>query len=146
MALPLVIVDAFADAPFRGNPAAVCLLDSWRPDQWLQNVAAEMNLSETAFLLRRGAGEWELRWFTPTVEVDLLDPRSTVHRVPGTDRHDPTVADEHVDRARSADEPRVREQDSLDRRSVHVAIEPLVGSVRARCGGRPGRHRSIMGA
>ncbi len=71
MALPLVIVDAFADAPFRGNPAAVCLLDSWRPDQWLQNVAAEMNLSETAFLLRRGAGEWELRWFTPTVEVDL---------------------------------------------------------------------------
>lgn len=71
MALPLVIVDAFAEAPFRGNPAAVCRLDQWRSDEWLQAVAAEMNLSETAFLLRRGAGEWDLRWFTPTVEVDL---------------------------------------------------------------------------
>ncbi len=71
MALPLVVIDAFAEAPFRGNPAAVCLLDQWRPDAWLQAVAAEMNLSETAFLLQRGAGEWDLRWFTPTVEVDL---------------------------------------------------------------------------
>lgn len=71
MALPVVVVDAFAEAPFRGNPAAVCLLDQWRPDEWLQAVAAEMNLSETAFLLRRGIDEWELRWFTPTVEVDL---------------------------------------------------------------------------
>ncbi len=71
MPLPLVVVDAFADGPFRGNPAAVCLLDQWRPEAWLQSVAAEMNLSETAFLLPRGAGEWDLRWFTPTVEVDL---------------------------------------------------------------------------
>jgi PhzF family phenazine biosynthesis protein len=63
-------VDAFADRPFTGNPAAVCVLDEPRPDAWLRAVAAEMNLSETAFLQARG-DEWELRWFTPTVEVDL---------------------------------------------------------------------------
>jgi PhzF family phenazine biosynthesis protein len=63
-------IDAFASAPFRGNPAAVCLLDRERPDAWMQDVAAEMNLSETAFLLRRDDG-YSLRWFTPAVEVAL---------------------------------------------------------------------------
>ena len=63
-------VDAFTEQPFRGNPAAVVLLDREREDAWLQNVAMEMNLSETAFLLPRGGNYW-LRWFTPTVEVDL---------------------------------------------------------------------------
>ena len=63
-------IDAFADAPFRGNPAAVCLLDRERPAEWMQNVGAEMNLAETAFLLPRPDG-WSLRWFTPAVEVDL---------------------------------------------------------------------------
>ena len=66
----LLTVDAFTDQPFRGNPAAVCLLDRERAAQWMQHVAAEMNLSETAFLLRRDDG-WSLRWFTPAVEVDL---------------------------------------------------------------------------
>jgi PhzF family phenazine biosynthesis protein len=63
-------VDAFTDRPFAGNPAAVCLLDAPAPADWMQSVAAEMNLSETAFVrpLERG---WELRWFTPAVEVDL---------------------------------------------------------------------------
>jgi PhzF family phenazine biosynthesis protein len=70
MNIPLAIVDAFTDVPFSGNPAGVCLLDGPRPDSWLQSVAREMNLSETAFLLREGDG-WRLRWFTPTVEVDL---------------------------------------------------------------------------
>jgi len=70
MALDIWQVDAFADRPFAGNPAAVCVLDETREDSWLQGVAAEMNLSETAFLLRR-AENWSLRWFTPTVEVDL---------------------------------------------------------------------------
>jgi PhzF family phenazine biosynthesis protein len=70
--LRLLQVDAFTDAPFRGNPAAVCLLDGREPDDaWLQNVAAEMNLSETAFLRRLGDGDWSLRWFTPAIEVDL---------------------------------------------------------------------------
>ncbi len=68
--VPLWQVDAFADRPFTGNPAAVCVLESERDDAWLQAVAQEMNLSETAFLRQRSDG-FELRWFTPEVEVDL---------------------------------------------------------------------------
>jgi PhzF family phenazine biosynthesis protein len=63
-------IDAFADRPFTGNPAAVCLLDDERDARWMQAVAAEMNLSETAFV-RPAGGDFELRWFTPAVEVDL---------------------------------------------------------------------------
>lgn len=63
-------VDAFTDEPFKGNPAAVCLLVGREPDAWMQNLAAEMNLSETAFLLPEKVG-WDLRWFTPQTEVDL---------------------------------------------------------------------------
>jgi predicted PhzF superfamily epimerase YddE/YHI9 len=70
MPLPLYFVDAFAATKFSGNPAAVCLLDHSRPDDWMQKVAAEMNLSETAFLLPQDDG-YRLRWFTPAVEVDL---------------------------------------------------------------------------
>ena len=66
----LLQIDAFTDQPFRGNPAAVCLLDRERDAEWMQNVGKEMNLSETAFLLPRADG-WSLRWFTPAVEVDL---------------------------------------------------------------------------
>jgi|SRR5579883_707387 len=68
---PLAIIDAFTDTPFAGNPAAVCLLDRWPSDMWLQCVGREMNLSETAFLVSRSGGEFELRWFTPKVEVAL---------------------------------------------------------------------------
>src|SRR5207244_2986652 len=68
--LPLFVVDAFTDVAFSGNPAAVVLLPAWRPEQWLQLVAREMNLSETAFLVP-AAGAFELRWFTPKVEMDL---------------------------------------------------------------------------
>lgn len=71
MAIPLVHVDAFADAPFRGNPAAVCLLPEPREASWMADVAREMNLSETAFLVRRADGSHDLRWFTPAVEVRL---------------------------------------------------------------------------
>lgn len=63
-------VDAFTDRPFAGNPAAVIILPGMREDRWLQNVAMEMNLSETAFLVREKDG-FHLRWFTPAVEVDL---------------------------------------------------------------------------
>jgi PhzF family phenazine biosynthesis protein len=70
MTLPLQIVDAFADRPFAGNPAAVCLLDAARDDAWMQALAGEMNLSETAFVLPEGDG-FRLRWFTPKAEVDL---------------------------------------------------------------------------
>ncbi|MBM4095377.1 MAG: PhzF family phenazine biosynthesis protein [Planctomycetota bacterium] len=66
------IVDAFADGPFQGNPAAVVLLRSARDDAYLQAVAGEFNLSETAFIESRGdSGQWKLRWFTPACEVDL---------------------------------------------------------------------------
>jgi PhzF family phenazine biosynthesis protein len=70
MPLPLFHVDAFTGRPFGGNPAAVCLLPAWKDDGWLQAVAREMNLSETAFVVRR-PGHFDLRWFTPAVEVDL---------------------------------------------------------------------------
>src|SRR5512134_4078932 len=64
-------VDAFADRPFSGNPAGVCILDRAAPEKWMQAVAGEMNVAETAFLVRRDDGAFDLRWFTPTVEVDL---------------------------------------------------------------------------
>jgi PhzF family phenazine biosynthesis protein len=63
-------VDAFTEKPFAGNPAAVCVLATPQSDEWMQNVAQEMNLSETAFLLKQDDG-FNLRWFTPTVEVPL---------------------------------------------------------------------------
>jgi PhzF family phenazine biosynthesis protein len=63
-------VDAFSDVPFSGNPAAVCVLAEPGDAQWMQHVAREMNLAETAFLHRQEDG-FDLRWFTPVVEVDL---------------------------------------------------------------------------
>lgn len=70
MGMRIVQVDAFTSTPFSGNPAAVCVLPSPAEAKWMQSVAAEMNLSETAFL-HREEGAFRLRWFTPTVEVDL---------------------------------------------------------------------------
>jgi PhzF family phenazine biosynthesis protein len=70
-AFPVFIVDAFSEGPFLGNPAGVVLLDEPRDDSWRQAVAAELHHSETAFLEPAGPGSWNLRWFTPTVEVDL---------------------------------------------------------------------------
>ncbi len=70
MDIPIYQVDAFASAVFKGNPAAVCPLDAWLPDETLQAIAMENNLSETAYLVPRGAG-YNLRWFTPVREVDL---------------------------------------------------------------------------
>jgi predicted PhzF superfamily epimerase YddE/YHI9 len=69
-ALDLWLIDAFTDRAFAGNPAAVCLLDAERSDEWMQQLAGEMNQAETAFLLRQDDG-FRLRWFTPAVEVDL---------------------------------------------------------------------------
>lgn len=72
MSVPVYLIDAFAQAPFAGNPAAVCLLDGSRESGWMQAVAAEMNQAETAFVHRTpGSRGWSLRWFTPRVEVDL---------------------------------------------------------------------------
>ncbi|PHS29448.1 MAG: isomerase [Robiginitomaculum sp.] len=72
MKLELYQIDAFADAPFSGNPAAVVPLDHWLDDAVLQNIAMENNLAETAFIVPTDAAEsWKLRWFTPTMEVPL---------------------------------------------------------------------------
>jgi PhzF family phenazine biosynthesis protein len=70
MAAPLFIVDAFTRSPFAGNPAAVCVLSTWPAETWMQSLAAEMNLAETAFIVPEGPG-FGLRWFTPEVEVPL---------------------------------------------------------------------------
>ena len=79
------IIDAFTDRPFSGNPAAVCLLDdadAWPDEAWMQQVAAEMHLSDTAFahpLSDGGEADWALRWFTPEVETNLCG-----HATPAT--------------------------------------------------------------
>ncbi len=67
----LLQIDAFTAEPFRGNPAGVCLLEANAAEEWMQAVAAEMNLSETAFIVPRGRDEFGIRWFTPTTEVSL---------------------------------------------------------------------------
>ena len=92
------IIDAFTDRPFAGNPAAVCLLDgdAWPDEGWMRRVAAEMNLSETAFAhpLPAGAGaDWALRWFTPTVETNLCGHATlaTAHALHGDGATDGTV-------------------------------------------------------
>ena len=71
MQTPIDVVDAFTDRPYAGNPAAVCMLQQAADEAWMQRVAAEMNLSETAFLVPTAPTTWQLRWFTPRVEVDL---------------------------------------------------------------------------
>ena len=73
----LWLIDAFTDAPFKGNPAGVCHLTGPVPDQWMQSLAAEMNQAETAFVLAEGDG-FRLRWFTPAAEVDLYEPRAAI--------------------------------------------------------------------
>jgi predicted PhzF superfamily epimerase YddE/YHI9 len=70
MTVHIIQVDAFTAEPFHGNPAGVCILEQWAPEAWMLAVAAEMNLSETAFLVRQREG-FEIRYFTPTVEVPL---------------------------------------------------------------------------
>ena len=90
--IPLYQVDAFTAEPFHGNPAGVCLLDSAKPDAWMQSVAKEMNLSETAFLLPEGDG-YRLRWFTPAVEVNLCGHATlaSTHVLYETGRLEPTA-------------------------------------------------------
>jgi len=92
MKCPLYQVDAFASGYFTGNPAAVCLVDEWPSDSLMQAIAAENQLSETAFV-REGTGSWGLRWFTPETEVDLCGHATLAsayvlfrYRVPRTEK------------------------------------------------------------
>jgi len=87
-------IDAFTNKTFKGNPAAVCVLDSWLPDELMQNIAAENNLSETAFVVKN-QDRFEIRWFTPTLEVDLCGHATLAsahvlflyYHVPGSQLH-----------------------------------------------------------
>lgn len=91
--VPLHQVDAFSHVPFRGNPAAVCLLDEPREAAWMQSIAAEMNLAETAFVWRE-RGAYGLRWFTPAVEVPLCGHATlaSAHVLYETGREKPDAA------------------------------------------------------
>lgn len=71
MKLKQYVVDAFTDKVFCGNPAAVCVMNEWLPDETLQSITIENNLSETAFAVKEGEGRYKLRWFTPGGEIDL---------------------------------------------------------------------------
>lgn len=71
IAQPFFLVDAFVSGPFTGNPAGVCLLREEKSAAWMQALAAEINQAETAFLLPRADGSWQLRWFTPAIEINL---------------------------------------------------------------------------
>ncbi|HUD17516.1 MAG TPA: PhzF family phenazine biosynthesis isomerase, partial [Acidimicrobiales bacterium] len=88
MPLDLTVVDAFTERPFGGNPAAVAVVDRFPDDSEMQLIAREMNLSETAFAASRADGSYDLRWFTPTVEVDLCGHATlaTAHVLGGTGR------------------------------------------------------------
>lgn len=70
MELAIYQIDAFAQRTFEGNPAAVCPLQAWLPDEMLQRIALENNLSETAYIVKEG-NNYAIRWFTPVLEVDL---------------------------------------------------------------------------
>src|ERR1700761_625467 len=89
MKLPFLQIDAFADAPFTGNPAAVMPLDAWLDDATLQKIAEENNVSETAFYVpdTTGKADFELRWFTPTVEVVMCGHATLAsgHAILGTE-------------------------------------------------------------
>lgn len=71
MQLKLYTINAFSDLPFSGNPAAICLLDEWLDASLMQAIAAQNNLAETAFLVKNAPGSYQIRWFTPSVEVPL---------------------------------------------------------------------------
>jgi predicted PhzF superfamily epimerase YddE/YHI9 len=88
MGQAICVVDAFTDTPFAGNPAAVCVLSAPTTEAWMRGVAAEMNLSETAFLVPRPDGDHDLRWLTPSSEVDLCGHATlaSAHVLGGTRR------------------------------------------------------------
>jgi PhzF family phenazine biosynthesis protein len=88
MAQAITVVDSFTDTPFSGNPAAVCVLAAPTTDEWMRSVAAEMNLAETAFAVPRDDGDHDLRWFTPTTEVELCGHATlaTAHLLGGAAR------------------------------------------------------------
>ena len=169
--LPVFQVDAFAEKPFTGNPAAVMPLDHWLPDEVMQAIAAENNLSETAFTVpsERDDADYDLRWFTPTVEVTLCghatlaaghisDARAAgplLHQVRHTHRR-PRRGRSLAAQARPAGraaEPRCRAGDMrsarLDRRPLWLAEgcnDSIIVPVESEAGGTCGRARLLRAA
>ena len=138
MDIPFYQLDAFTNRPFGGNSAAVCLLDSWLPDETLQAIASENNLSETAYLVPEGDG-WEIRWFTPAAEVDLCG-HATLASAGVVFRHLTPEADRVAFRSRhSGDLPVTRDGDllSLDFPSRPPQEVPVTDELAAALGARP---------
>lgn len=127
--LPLLQIDAFTSEPFAGNPAAVCFLDHERDAAWMQAVAAEMNLSETAFLLPPHAsdGAWSLRWFAPSVEIDLCGHATlaSAHALWETGRLPPDVRARFATRSGELSAARTGDLIELDFPATPVA--PVAG-------------------
>lgn len=122
-------IDAFSDALFSGNPAAVCLMDSWLPDQLMLSIAGENNLAETAFCVEN-AGRFELRWFTPEVEIDLCG-HATLATSHVLFYEEKRVVDEIVFQTKMSGELRVRAKNDLytlnfPSRMPEVAEKPAI--------------------
>lgn len=139
MIIPFYQVDAFTDRAFGGNPAAVCPLNSWLPDATLQAIAAENNLAETAFFGPDPAGEGlRIRWFTPTVEVDICG-HATLASGAVVLRHRHPEWDRVVFQSRSGPLSVARRGDrlALDFPAVRPVLEPVDAAVAAAAGGQP---------
>lgn len=138
MNIPFYQLDAFTDRPFGGNPAAVCLLESWLHDETLATIAAENNLSETAYLVPK-AESWEIRWFTPKAEVDLCG-HATLAGASVVLRHLTPDADRVVFRSRHSGElPVTRDGDllTLDFPSRPPREVPVTDALVEALGARP---------
>jgi PhzF family phenazine biosynthesis protein len=140
MGAPVFHVDAFAVERFTGNPAAVCLLDEPAHPAWMQALAAEMNLSETAFVRSLGDGErFELRWFSPTTEVELCGHATlaSAHVLWETERLAPQMAACFETRSGLLTADRTGDHIELDFPSDHVSpVQPDLGLLHA-LGARP---------
>jgi PhzF family phenazine biosynthesis protein len=136
--MQMLTVDAFSAEPFRGNPAGVCLLDGARPEAWMQSVAAEMNLSETAFLLREGDA-FRLRWFTPTTEVPLCGHATlaSAHALWSTGRLRAEEEARFDTRSGRLTARRVGTRIQMDFPAVPVAPAPLPAEAAAALGVQP---------
>jgi PhzF family phenazine biosynthesis protein len=153
MSLPLFTVDAFTDRPFGGNPAAVCILDRARDEAWMRQVAAEMNLSETAFLAPRADGDLDLRWFTPEVEVDLCGHATlaSAHVLWETGRLDRAKSARFHTKSGVLGASREGDRIALDFPSRHVAEAPVpegllaaLGLARVAWSGREKRNALLL--
>ncbi len=145
MPIRIVQVDAFTARPFTGNPAAVCVLQAPPTDQWMRDVAREMNLSETAFLTPHDDG-YNLRWFTPAVEVDLCGHATVASaHVLWEDGHlprGPSGALPHAQRPVAGRPPRRLDRTGFPRQSRHprgTAAQPASSprGASAICGPQP---------